>query len=264
MAGGLEHREVVGLDIDAAPDVVWDHLRDPALVRRWFGWDREGIDGEIREMFGVRPVASETSSVGGAPVRALAWPRGDRVQVTPVAGESHHRSHLSVQRTAHDGITTFDGVHDPRDEAWIAGAHQLKFALEQFPGEERRTVVMRDVDAGPLRDRLLDRLGLHGLRGVPVGGHVEAELPDGSMIGGQILYKSQHQVGLRLYAERPALLVLMETPAGSRPPHGLLTAVLSLYGVDDEAVARVLARWETWWSGAATSSTASPRRTRVS
>lgn len=264
MAVGLEHREVVGLDIEAPADVVWRHLREPELVRRWFGWERDGIDEEIGETFGVRPVASETSSVGGGHVRALAWPRGDRLMLTPVAGESHHRSHLSVQRNAHDGLTTFDGVHDPRDEAWIAGAHQLKFALEEHVGAERHTVVMRDMDAGPLRDRLIDRLGLHGLRGIPVGGHLQAELPDGSMIGGQVLYKSQYQVGLRLYAEQSALLVLMETPAGSRPPHGLLTAVLSLYEVADADVARILGRWASWWGGAATSSTASPRRTRVS
>ncbi|MFI2753771.1 hypothetical protein ACGIF2_10085 [Cellulomonas sp. P22] len=265
MVVGIEHREIVAMDVGVPADVLWHHLRDPELVRRWFGFEREGLADEIHEMFEVRASASETSSVDGHPVRTLTWPRGDRAVVTSVPHESHQRSHLSIQRRSHDGLTTFDGVQDPRDEAWLAGANQLKFALEEYPGLGRRTVVMRDMDAGTLHDRLLDRLGLHGLRGVPVGGHVQTTLPDGSRVGGTLAYKSQYQVGLRLLGTKSAMLVLLETPAAARPPHGLVTAVLSLYDVSDAEVASVLDRWSQWWGmAAAASTTASPRRTRVS
>jgi len=38
----------VEVTIAAPRDVVWRALTDPAELRRWFGWDYEGLEGDIR------------------------------------------------------------------------------------------------------------------------------------------------------------------------------------------------------------------------
>ena len=71
--------------------------------------------------------------------------------------------------------------------------------------------------------------------------------PDGSPLGGTLWHRTEFQVGIQLHGITEALLVIEETPAASRPPHGLVTATLSLYGADDALVAEVERRWSTWW-----------------
>lgn len=241
----LEHRQIVSIDIKADAATVWEHLREPAKIRRWFGWDYDGLDAEIRQIFVDEARAAETSAVDepAQPVRSLTWKHGDLITVTPV-GEG--RSHLTIARQ-HDGLHRYDGVRDEMDEGWIAFAQQLRFALERHPGQDRRTLRAEELDAGGPRDRLLDRAGLHGVRGIPLGGHVEARRPDGSPLGGTLWHRTEFQVGIQLHGLTEALLVIEETPAASRPPHGFVTATLSLYGADDALVAEVERRWSTWW-----------------
>ena len=38
---------VVEVTVAASPDLVWEALREPEQIRRWFGWEYEGLDGEI-------------------------------------------------------------------------------------------------------------------------------------------------------------------------------------------------------------------------
>ncbi|WP_258725577.1 hypothetical protein [Cellulomonas sp. NS3] len=241
----LEHRQIVSIDIKADAATVWEHLREPAKVRRWFGWDYDGLDAEIRQIFVDEARAAETSAVDepAQPVRSLTWKHGDLITVTPV---DEGRSHLTIARQ-HDGLHRYDGVRDEMDEGWIAFAQQLRFALERHPGQDRRTLRAEELDAGGPQDRLLDRAGLHGVRGIPLGGHVEARRPDGSPLGGTLWHRTEFQVGIQLHGLTEALLVIEETPAASRPPHGLVTATLSLYGADDALVAEVERRWSTWW-----------------
>ena len=52
----------------APVDTVWTAFRDPAVIRRWFGWDYDGLDDEIRAVFFDETVASEadrTLRIGG-------------------------------------------------------------------------------------------------------------------------------------------------------------------------------------------------------
>lgn len=241
----LDHRQIVSLDIAADAAIVWEHLRDPAKIRRWFGWDYDGLDAEIHEIFAREARVAETSAVGSPVglVRSLSWKHGDLITVT-AAGEG--RSHLSIERR-HDGLHPYDGVRDELDEGWVAFAQQLRFALERHPGEGRRTLRGEHLDAGPTHDRLLDRAGLHGVRGIPVGAHVEARRPDGSPLGGTLWHRTEYQIGIQLHGLTESLLVIEETPAASRPPHGLVSTTLSVYGVDDALFAEIERRWSTWW-----------------
>ncbi|KQY22454.1 hypothetical protein ASD16_15680 [Cellulomonas sp. Root485] len=240
----LELREVVSVDIAVPLSKVWASLRDPALVRRWYGWDHDGLDAEVRTF--VDTAVETQDVVGDATIHTLSWPHHDRLTLRSAAHEPH-RTHLTVTRRSHEGMATFDGVRDERDEGWIANAHQLQFALTVHPDQERRTLATFGLPSGDRTDRLLDRAGLVGIRGVPVGGHVQARRPDGTLLGGTLVYETPLQLGLRLHGISEMFLVLLETPAAHTPPHGTVDAILSTYGLDDETFEQIRERWSRWW-----------------
>ncbi|UJP40409.1 hypothetical protein [Cellulomonas palmilytica] len=244
----LDRREVVSLEIPAGLATVWEHLREPALVSRWYGADASGQDPGARAF--VDSAVERRDVEHDSTTHTLTWPNHDVLSVTAAAHEPH-LTRVVVTRRSHDALPVrFDGNMDEVDERWITDVHQLQFALAHQAGQERRTLVVQDADAGERRTRLLDRLGLHGVRGVPVGGHLQAQRPDGTMLGGTLLYKTDHQLGIRLHGVTDSLLVLLETPVGSHPPHGTVTAVLSVFGLQEDAFADVAARWQAWWRGA--------------
>ncbi|UZN03600.1 hypothetical protein [Cellulomonas sp. S1-8] len=238
----LERREVVSVDVHAPVAAVWDHLRDPHLLRRWFGWDYPGLDAEIRQIFHDEAREEVDDDAG---TRTLVWRNGDRMVVAGPADAPH--AHVTVTRTSHDGLSSFDGVFDEMDEGWLQFTHQLAFALKVHPGEDRVTLQSHDLDAGDSRSPLLFRAGLHGVRGLPVGAHVEATRPDGSRVGGTVVYKGEHQVGIHLHGIAESLLVLVLRPAAVRPPHGTVDATLSTYGLDDAILSEARRRWAGWW-----------------
>jgi len=244
----LDRREVVSLEIPAGLATVWEHLREPALVPRWYGPDASSDAADAQRF--VTTAVPRLDVEHDATTHTLTWPNHDVLSVTAAAHEPH-RTHLAVTRRSHDALAVrFDGSMDEVDERWIADVHQLQFALAHQAGQERRTLVVSDADAGDRRSRLLDRAGLHGVRGVPVGGHIQARRPDGTMLGGTLLYKTDHQLGIRLHGMTDALLVVLETPVGSHPPHGAVTAVLSVFGLDETTFTEVASRWQAWWRAA--------------
>lgn len=241
----LERREVDSVDVHSPVATVWEHLRDPRLVRRWFGWDHDGLDAEIREIF-VDDVREVHDHVDGRTTRTLRWPNHDELTVT-ARDDEPTRTRITVTRPSHDGLSGFDGVFDAMDEGWIQFLHQLAFALDVHPGQDRVTLHSHGMDAGDRRDPLLFRAGLHGVRGLPVGGHVDATRPDGSRVGGTVVYKSEHQVGIHLHGIAESLLVLVIRPPVERPPHGSVDATLSTYGLDDAVLTEARQRWRAWW-----------------
>lgn len=247
----LEHRQIVSVEIAAPVATVWAHLREPRLVRRWFGWDYDGLDAEIRQIF-VDQVREHHEHADGVTRRTLTWRDHDVLAVT-ARDDDPRRTHVTVTRRSHDGLARFDGVYDEIDEGWIAFVQQLRFALEQHPDAERVTLSALGMDAGDRRDPLLYRAGLHGVRGLPVGAHVDVTRPDGSRVGGTLVHRTEHQVGIHLHGIAESLLVLMFEPPGHRPPHGRVSAVLSTYGLDDATLAEARRRWAGWWGALAPS-----------
>ncbi|MGN8244118.1 hypothetical protein ACTHAM_001017 [Cellulomonas soli] len=244
----LERRVVVSIDIPAPLATVWEHLRDPHLIRRWYAWDWPGLDEEIRHVFGEQAV-EHVRVDDGTTTHTLTWPHLDVLTVTGSV-DRPDRTRLQFTRRSHEGLTSFDGVRDEIDERWIAWTQQLRFALTVHPGEDRRTLAVFGLDAGSRQDPLLDRAGLHGARGVPVGGHVHARRPDGTQLGGTLLHKGELQFGVHLHGFAESFLVVMITPAAHHPPHGHIDAILSTYGMDDALFAEVERRWGGWWQTA--------------
>ena len=242
----LELREVVSVDIPVPLATVWPYLREPELVHRWFGWDHDGLDAEIQQIFVDEPVEAH-DVVGNATIHTLTWPHHDIITARSTVSIPGH-TRLTVTRRSHQGVSLFDGIRDEVDEGWIAFVHQLAFAITVHPGEERRTLSVFGLDAGPPGDRLLGNAGIADIRSVPVGGHVQARRPDGTLLGGTIDYMTPLQFGLRLHGISAIYFVIMEVPAAATPPNGTVNAILSTYGLDDGTFAEVQERWAKWWT----------------
>jgi hypothetical protein len=118
---------IVEIEIAASIDTVWAALRDRVEIKRWFGWDYDGLDDEIEFIFFQAPKADDDAHVldGGPPGVIALEERGDRTVVR-------------VTRAAPAG--SWDGVYDEINEGWITFFQQLRFYLERHPGQDRRTV----------------------------------------------------------------------------------------------------------------------------
>jgi hypothetical protein len=243
----LDRREVVTIDVPVSLTTLWSHLRDPALIRRWYRSDRPSLDDEIEATF-VRQPHEFIDADAKRVEHRLVWPHGD---VLTIAAENHSPHHCAVSftRASYQGLhtNTYDGLWDVIDELWVASLHQLAFAVTVHRDEERRTLAVEGLDAGERGNRLLDRAGLNGVRGVPVGAHVEGVRPDGIRLGGTVMYKTPHQFGIDLHGIGEHMIVVYELPVGERPPNGEVGAVLSTWGLDDAQFAQVKANWEAWW-----------------
>ena len=96
--------------------------------------------------------------------------------------------------------------YDEIREGWPSFVMQLRFALEHHPGEERRTI---------------QRSG----SGTP---------PDTTS---EQLYRNEHQVGLVVDGYGPGLVIIHAKPDGG----GM--AIVTTYGLDDDAFAELERRW---------------------
>ena len=241
------HRVVVSVDVPVTPDVVWEHVRRPELIRRWYGWDRPDLDEDIERLF-VDQVEADHDHAPGTTIRRLRWHHHQDLELRCHDDNPGH-TQVTVHRELRDLSVTFDGARDVVDENWVSSIHQLHFALTVHPGEDRRTLAIRGLDAGPRDDQLMYRAGLHGARGVPIGGHVEARRPDGSVVGGTVVYRTDLQFGVWLHGIAESLLVIQEVPVASHPPHGAINAILNTYGLSPEVRAEAERRWAGWWDG---------------
>ena len=127
-----EDRTLVDTVVAAPFAAVWRALREPHEIRRWHGWDYDGLDAEIDEIYVAGAEATREHVVVTFPgVRT-------RVEVT----EHGERTGLCVRRGG-------GSAGDPIDEGWITFFHQLRFALERRPGEDRRTALLEPGEPPP-------------------------------------------------------------------------------------------------------------------
>jgi hypothetical protein len=226
-------RLLIEVTVAAPVDAVWRALRDPAEIRRWFGWDYDGLDGEIHLIFEEGAQASE-------PDRVIRWSHGD--QFTLLARGDHTVVRLTRAAPAEGD---WSGVYDDVDEGWVAFVHQLRFALERHPAEDRRTLYL----TGHAREpgaTLLDRLGL-GASADADGRYEAAGTPDGKL-SGEVWFRSGNLTGLTVDAFGDGLVVVTTSTAEARPPHGGGSMTLTTYGLDDASFDRLRRRWTGWWN----------------
>ena len=208
----------MSMAVRAPVERVWRALRDPAEIRRWHGWNEPGLDAEIQTIF------------------------------VDHANESHDEPYTLVVDPMetfllepHDDETTLHLVRVPREQAgewadhydditlgWVSFLHQLRFALESHPGEERRTLFWQG--AG---EPGADLMAAAAVPAPPLGRWV-TETPDGLCVDALVLG------GLG-----SGLLVLASKRAESGGPS--CQATLTTYGLDDDRWAEVRAEWTGWF-----------------
>jgi len=118
---------VVEVTVAAPADVVWHALRDSREIRRWFGWEYDGIEEEIDQIF----LSDVSESEEG---RWLDTHGGGRFELEPRGDGTIVR----ITRAAPAGKASWDAVYDEINEGWLAFVQQLRFLLERHRGEDRR------------------------------------------------------------------------------------------------------------------------------
>jgi hypothetical protein len=166
----------------AAPfERVWHALRDRDELRRWHGWDYDGLDEEI-EIIYFRDVEADEAA------GTVAMADGSRFE---------------LERSGDDATVVrvrMAGTEDEIREGWISFVMQLRFALERHPGEDRRTLRVKSSALEPV---------------------------------GETLYRTENQAGVIVDEYGPGLVI--------RAADG--SAIVTTYGLDDDAFATLERRW---------------------
>jgi hypothetical protein len=114
----------------------------------------------------------------------------------------------------------WDREYDEMREGWTSFVEQLRFALERHPGDERRT--LRVTGAPPLDPPAVEP-----------GERYEAATRWGERWSGELHHRTAHQAGLTVDGYGPGLVCV----------HSAGLAIVTAYGLDDEAFAALERRW---------------------
>jgi hypothetical protein len=119
--------------LPASPATVWQHLRDPELLRRWFGWHGAEFENEIAGLSGGFSVVEDEG-------RAVAI--GDhRMSLHDVATGTE----LRLSRFQESGA---DDVEI--DEGWVTFLEQLRYVVTVRPAGARHTCMISGAPATDL------------------------------------------------------------------------------------------------------------------
>jgi hypothetical protein len=204
-------RIAVQVTVAAPSGVVWRALRDPAEIRRWFGWEYDDLGPEIDMIF-----LSETASGSASEIDGVLDTGDGRFELEPHGDATIVR--VVMPGPGEDGTV----------QGWITFVQQLRFALERHRGEDRNTVYLSGDRAAAL--------GLGHLAVVAVGERYSARAANGDELAGEVWFRTEHQLGLTVDDWGDGLLVVSTAPGGG-------SAVLTTYGLDAAAFARLRERW---------------------
>jgi hypothetical protein len=206
----------VEVAIAAPRDLVWRALTEPAEIRRWFGWDYEGLDEEIRYIFvdHATPQPPDRIELDGGEGAIEVVADGPRTVVR-------------VVRPGPLGDAAWEDLYDEMEEGWRAFFQQLRYALERRPGEDRRTLFLAgEAVAGPVVEALAARLP------------------------GRPCHESRHQRAVE-FDRYGGGLAVVKSPLLDAPASGQVWILLTTYGLDDGAFADLRGDWSAWWSAVA-------------
>lgn len=219
--------------ISAPFETVWNALRDPAEIRRWHGWEYDG-DALADEIDVIYFQGVEADAAAGT----IDIAEGSRFELEPRGTETVVR----VTMPAPAGEAGWEHFYDDIREGWTSFVMQLRFALEQHPGENRRTLRLDGAGAAPVEPAAL---GLESTK--TPGERYEGTSAWGEPLSGEVLFRNEHQVGLTVDGYGPGLVILHAKPPQVRPPNGGGMAIVTAYGLDDAEFAALERRWASWW-----------------
>jgi hypothetical protein len=118
----------VDVTVDASRDEAWEAVTQPAVLHQWFGWDYDGLDAEISQIF-------VDEATLWAPER-MGWADGSTLEVT---GDDD-RAKVRVFRET--GGPAEPDRFDAIEEGWRAFLIQLRHLLGARPAGLRRTLYL--------------------------------------------------------------------------------------------------------------------------
>jgi len=124
----------VDVTVDAGRDEAWEAVTQPAVLHQWFGWDYDGLDAEIRQIF-----VDEATLL--APER-MGWADGSYLEVT---GDDDK---ATVRAVREGPVPDNPDQYDAIEEAWRAFLIQLRFLFERRPTGARRTLYLTGETTG--------------------------------------------------------------------------------------------------------------------
>jgi hypothetical protein len=232
----MTDRVLVEIFVAAPIDTVRNAVRDPGEVQRWFGWDYPNLAADVDMMFGGL-IADETN-------RTLsAEGMRDRFTFESAGGGTIVR----VIRSAPVTDESWTGVYSEEMEGWLTFLQQLKFALERHPGGRRRTIFLNGRAASAQTGLPLEALGLSGLAIVPPGERYTMTAANGERLEGTVWHRGSYQIAVTVDGYGDGLIVLRARPRTAKSQHGGGNIVITTYGLDDAAYAKVHERWTRWW-----------------
>jgi len=126
----------IEVTVDAPLDVVWRELTEPDRIKHWFGWDYEGLDGEIEYIFVEHAELHPPDRIE----------MGMEQTISLVAVDKY----VTVVRITKPGdldALEWKDVYGDIEEGWIEFFEQLRYRLSVAPGAARRTILRE----GPAR-----------------------------------------------------------------------------------------------------------------
>lgn len=118
----------VEISVAAGRDQVWESVTQPAVLHQWFGWDYDGLDAEIKQIF-----LDEATLL--APER-MGWADGSYLEVT--GDDDSARVRVAREGNTPGGPELYDAI----EEGWRAFLIQLRFLLDERPSGRRRTLYL--------------------------------------------------------------------------------------------------------------------------
>jgi hypothetical protein len=124
----------VEIAVAAGRDEVWESVTQPAVLHQWFGWDYDGLDAEIKQIF-------VDQATFWAPER-MGWADGSFLEVS--GDDDRAVVRVSREGAGSSGPERFDAI----EEGWRAFLVQLRYLLDQRPSGRRRTLYLTGETTG--------------------------------------------------------------------------------------------------------------------
>ncbi|AIY02808.1 hypothetical protein ART_3209 [Arthrobacter sp. PAMC 25486] len=221
--------------VNADAEQVWLMLREPARLAQWHGWEMEGLDAEIQQIYYTNVSESRDHlrlELEMGDVFTLE-PRPDGTLLTLIRGVA------TGELAKYDADIT---------EGWSVFLQQLKFALERHPKTARRTIYVDG--ASTARTNLWDVLGIDTGWLPDPGAAYEVTLNTGATLSGKVWYRTESQLGLTVedYAEHgDGLLILArQAPVDGVREHPGAQVIATTYGLGAAAFDAIGAQWDAF------------------
>ncbi|GIF19111.1 hypothetical protein Ate02nite_18410 [Paractinoplanes tereljensis] len=118
----------------AGRDETWEAVTQPAVLRQWFGWDYDGLDAEIQQIFVDQATFLAPEQMG--------WADGSYLEVT--GDDDHATVRVIREGSGSAGTERFDAI----EEGWRAFLVQLRFLFDRRPAGRRRTLYLTGETTG--------------------------------------------------------------------------------------------------------------------